>query len=70
MTKKILLEIGNVRIKESDRLNVEVERLETRYNKTKGEDVTSWRFKGYSRDVVSALVLICRRRLLIDENAI
>lgn len=74
MTKKepkVLLMIGGiVRIIECDRLNVEVQRLETYYNPRAKENVEGWRFKGYSDDVISALGLVQRKRLLIEQDAL
>lgn len=73
-TKKeseVLLMIGEtVRIIECDRLNVEVQRLETYYNPRVKENVEGWRFQGYSDSVISALGLIQRKRLLVEQKAL
>ena len=68
--KKVLLEIDNVRIKEYDRLNVQIEAYETYYNPIEKKDTQGWKFKGYSATVLSALLQIQRKEYLIDENAI
>lgn len=68
--KKVLLDLGNVIIKESDRLNVEVFRLETYKNMKTKEVKTDFRFAGYSRNIISALEKIYRERLLINDDKI
>ncbi|RPJ97270.1 hypothetical protein CW357_00975 [Rummeliibacillus sp. TYF005] len=68
--KAILIDLGKVRIKEYDNLNVTVERLETVYNPVAKEYSTNWRFKGYSKSILSALEFIHTNELLIDKNEI
>lgn len=68
--KKVILTIGNVRIKEYDGLNVVVERLEEVNNPVTKETVNKWRFKGYSRSILSALLFIQSNELLIDKNTV
>lgn len=68
--KRVLLDLGNVIIKEADRLNVEVFKLETYRNMRNKKIVTDFKFAGYSRNVISALKKIHREKLLIDANKI
>lgn len=67
--KKIILTISNVRIKEYDRLNLAIERLEAVYNPITKETNDKWRFKGYSSTVLKALLFIQDKELLINQNA-
>ncbi|MGF9978696.1 hypothetical protein [Viridibacillus arvi] len=68
--KAILIDLGDVRIREYDNLNVTVERLETAFNPITKEYTTNWRFKGYSRTILTALQFILNNELLIDKKAI
>lgn len=68
--KKILLDLGNVIVKEADRLNVEVFRIETYRNMQTKEIKTDFKSAGYSRNVINALKKIHRENLLIDANKI
>lgn len=66
--KKVLITIGNVRIKEYDSMNVTVERYEDVFIPKEKKKVKKWVFKGYSRSVLSALLFIQRNELLIDKS--
>lgn len=66
--KKILLTVGNCRVKEYDSMNVVIERYEKVYNPIEKVTTTKWRFKGYSRSVMSALLFIHEKELLIDNK--
>jgi len=68
--KKILIDLGNVRISEYDSLNVKIERLEEVRNPVTKEINTKWTFKGYSRTILTALESIQKNELLIDKNAV
>ena len=68
--KKILIDLGNVRISEYDSLNVKIERLEEVRNPVTKEINTKWTFKGYSRSILTALESIQKNELLIDKNAV
>lgn len=66
----VLMQIKNVRIIESDSRNVEVERYEETLNPITKELNSSWRFKGFSSTILSALKLIVKKELLIDKDAL
>lgn len=66
--KTILIDLGNVRIKEYDSLNVQIERLEEVLNPISKESSNKWRFKAYSDTILNALKLIVNKELLIDRN--
>lgn len=68
--KKVLINIGIVRISEYDNLNVMIERLEDVFNPIKKEATSKWRFKGYSDTILNALTFISNKELLIDKNAV
>ncbi|MGH0588881.1 hypothetical protein ACQVQY_22840 [Bacillus mycoides] len=68
--KQVLIEIGNVRVKEYDSLNVVVERLEKPSSKSNIESVSKWRFKGYAKSIHSALKYIVNSELLIDKSKV
>ncbi|MCJ8008095.1 hypothetical protein ACFFF5_17920 [Lederbergia wuyishanensis] len=68
--KKVLITIDNVRVKEYDSMNVVVERYEEVFNPISKETIRKWRFKGYSKDILSALQFIQSNELLIDKKAI
>lgn len=67
--KRILFEEGNIRIKEYDAMNVIIERLETYYSPKEEKEISAWRFKGYSPNVLGALRLIHIKRWMDDINA-
>lgn len=66
--KKVLLTIGNVRIKDYDSHNVVVERYEDVFIPKGKQTVKKWVFKGYCRSILSALLMIQKDELLIDKN--
>lgn len=66
--KRILVQIGNVRIREENELNKVIEREETYYLPRDKKEVTGWRFRGYAGSVLEALRLIHAKGLLINEN--
>lgn len=68
--KKVILTIGNVRIKDYDSMNVMVERYEDVFIPKYKTTIKKWVFKGYSRSILSALLDIQRNELLIDRNAV
>ncbi|MCR1834997.1 hypothetical protein NSA56_11380 [Oceanobacillus caeni] len=68
--KQVILTIENVRIKEYDNMNVTVERYEEVYNQKEKKTENKWRFKGYSKGILSALLFIQRNELLIDKNTV
>lgn len=68
--KKVLLDLGNVLIKEFDRLNVEIFRLETYHNTKTNETKTGFRSLGYSRNIITALKRIYKNSLLVDESQV
>lgn len=68
--KRVILTIENVRIKEYDNMNVTVECFEEVYNQKEKKAEKKWRFKGYSKGILSALLFIQQNELLIDKNAV
>lgn len=68
--KPILMTLDNVRIIDTDDLNVTVERLETYYSPRDKKDITSWRFKGHYGSVLKALRGIVRNEWHIDRNGL
>ncbi|WP_371069120.1 hypothetical protein [Sediminibacillus sp. JSM 1682029] len=68
--KKVLMDLGNVRIKEYDSLNVVVERYEDVFVPKDKKTVKKWVFKGYSRNILSAMLYIQATELLIDRNKV
>ncbi len=68
--KAVLIDLGNVRIKEYDSLNVQIERLEEVTNPTTKETTSKWRFKGYSNTILNALELIVSKELIINRKAV
>ncbi|MFD2046037.1 hypothetical protein ACFSTA_12395 [Ornithinibacillus salinisoli] len=68
--KKVLITVGNVTIKEYDNMNVVVERYEEVFIPKTKEKIKKWVFKGYSRSVLSALLMIQRNELLIDRGSV
>lgn len=67
--KAILINLGNVRIKEYDNLNVVIERQEVVFNPMSKQTESKWRFKGYSDSIFNALILIQKNEWLIDKKA-
>lgn len=67
MEKRILIDLGNVRVKEYDKYCVQVERFETVFNPKDRTNIGKWRFKAYSDTILNALKLIVNRTLLVDE---
>jgi|SRR5690625_3436283 len=72
--KKVILQIGNVRVKEYDSMNVVIERLEEyirppREKGGKSEIATSWRLKGYASNILDALENIHRNEYLINTDS-
>ena len=68
--KRVILTIDNVRIKDSDSMNVTVERYEDVFIPKDKQTIKKWVFKGYSRSILSALLMIQRKELLIDRGSI
>ena len=68
--KKTIIEIENVRIKEYNEMNVMIERKETYFNPLEKKEVSGWKFRGYSTDILAALKSIHNKGLLINTNAI
>lgn len=68
--KEILIEIGNVRIKACDSLNVQIEALEPTFIPTKKKYESRWRFKGYYPNIPSALKRIVTSELLVNKQEI
>lgn len=68
--KKVLIEIGNIRIKENDVRNVEIERYEEITNPQTNTTAGRWRFRGYSGTITGALKLVVRKEMLVDRNAV
>lgn len=68
--KREILAVGNVRIREYDSMNVQVERYEDVFIPTEKKTVKKWKFKGYARNLISALLIIQRNELLIDQKSI
>ena len=68
--KRVILTIDNVRIKDYDSMNVTVERYEDVFIPKDKQTIKKWVFKGYSRSILSALLMIQRKELLIDRGSI
>lgn len=68
--KRILIDLGTVRVKESDKLNVEIECLETNYNPREKKRTSNWKFRGFSGSILDALKTIVTKELLIDQNSV
>lgn len=66
--KRVILTIGNVRIKKYDNLNVVIERYEEVVIPSTKDTVNKWRFKGFARSVLSALLFIQKNELLVNKN--
>ena len=68
--KAVLIDLGTVRIKEYDSLNVKIERLEKIQNPSSKEITSKWRFQGYADTILNALKLIIKKELLIDKTSV
>lgn len=68
--KKILIDLGNVRIKEYNNLNHEIEIYEDVRIPRTGKIEKRWRFNGYCTTILSGLKSISRNELLIDKSQI
>ena len=68
--KAVLIDLGTVRIKEYDNLNVKIERLEKVQNPISKETTSKWRFQGYSDTILNGLKLIVKKELLIDKTSV
>jgi len=68
--KKVLINLGNVRISEYDKLNLQIERLEEVTSPITKQTNSKWVFKGYSRTILTALESILINELLIDKNSV
>lgn len=69
-SKPVILEIDSVRVIRFNNINLAVERLEDVYIRIKKVTEKRWVFHGYSDTILSALRLISRKELLIDETSI
>lgn len=70
MSKKILIDLGNVRIKEYNNLNHEIEVYEDVYIPTTKTTEKRWRFNGYCTTILKGLRHIQRNELLLDKSQI
>ena len=70
MSKRVILTIDNVRIKEYDRMNLTVERYEDVFIPKDKRTVKKWVFKGYVSSVLRGLLLIQEKEMLIDKENI
>ena len=70
MSKRVVLTIDNVRIKEYDRMNLTVERYEDVFIPKDRQMVKKWVFKGYVSSILKGLLLIQEKELLIDKNEV
>lgn len=68
--KRVLMEIGDCRIREDDKWNDAVERWELYWSPIDKDYREGWRFKGFCPDVLGGLRLISRKHLLMDEVAL
>ena len=68
--KKVLINLGNVRISEYDKLNLQIERLEDVTSPITKKTKSKWVFKGYSRTILTALETILIKELLVDKNSV
>lgn len=68
--KKVIVGLGTVRVKEYDSMNVTVERYEDVFIPKDRITIKKWVFKGYCRNVLSAMMFIQGNELLIDRNKI
>ncbi|GAB3797230.1 hypothetical protein [Virgibacillus kimchii] len=68
--KRVIITVGNVRIKEYDSMNVTVERYEDVFIPTLKRKDKRWAFKAYQSNLLSAMLYIHRNELLIDKDKI
>lgn len=68
--KKVLIDLGNVRISEYDTLNLQIERLEDVTSPVTKQTNSKWVFKGYSRTILTALESILKNELLIERKSV
>ncbi|MER2111181.1 MAG: hypothetical protein ABS960_00720 [Solibacillus isronensis] len=68
--KKVLIDLGNVRISEYDSMNLQIERLEDVTSPVTKQTNSKWVFKGYSRTILTALESILKNGLLIDIESV
>lgn len=66
--KPILIDLGTVRIREYNEMNVIIERQEEVFVPTTGRKELKWRFKGYSSTILSALKSIVKNEWLVNKN--
>lgn len=65
--KKVLVDLGNVRIKEYNNMNHEIEVYEDVRIPPKGEIEKRWRFRGYCTTILKGLRHIQHNELLLDK---
>lgn len=71
MSKKpVVLTLDDVRVIRFNEYNLSVERYEDVYIPTKKQTEKRWVFYGYSNTILSALQMISRKELLINETQI
>ena len=68
--KKVLIDLGNVRISEYDSMNLQIERLEDVTSPVTKQTNSKWVFKGYSRTILTALESILKNELLIKKESV
>lgn len=68
--KKVLIDLGTVRISEYDSMNLQIERLEDVTSPVTKQTNSKWVFKGYSRTILTALESILKNELLIKKESI
>ncbi len=68
MGKKILIDFGNVRIKEYNSMNHVIEVFEEVRIPPTGKIEKRWRFNGYCTTILGGLKSISRKELLIDRH--
>jgi len=68
--KKVLIDLGHVRIVEKDHISVIIERYEKAHPTINTEIPARWRFKGYASTIYEALGLISHYEWLVDRQSI
>lgn len=68
--KQVLIDLGNVRIKEYNSMNHVIEIYEEVRKFASNEVEKKWRFHGYCNDIYSGLSSIQRNELLLDKTKI
>ncbi|MGE7020433.1 hypothetical protein [Solibacillus cecembensis] len=68
--RKVLIDLGNVRVSEYDSMNLQIERLEGVTSRVTKQTNSRWVFKGYSRTILMALESILKNELLIDKKSV